>query len=89
MFLNKGGTLFMVKIRLQRTGRHKLALYRIVVADARSPRDGRFLDIIGTYDPNTKPAGIKINNESLASWIKQGAQMTPTVKSILSGKDTK
>jgi small subunit ribosomal protein S16 len=76
----------MVKIRLQRVGRHQLALYRIVVADSHSPRDGRFIEILGTYDPNTNPASIRISSEKVNQWLKNGAKMTPTVSSILKGK---
>jgi len=72
-----------VKIRLTRTGRHSLALYRIVVADSRSPRDGRFIEILGTYNPNTKPATVKINEEVALKWLNNGAQPTDTVRTLL------
>ncbi len=72
-----------VKIRLKRTGRHKSASYRIVVADSRSPRDGRFIEEIGTYMPLVKDGQVKINKEAAAKWIKAGAQPSDTVKNIL------
>lgn len=73
-----------VKIRLARRGRKKLAMYDVVVADARSPRDGRFIEKLGTYDPNTNPASININNERALKWLMNGAQPTDTVKAMLS-----
>ena len=74
-----------VKIRLARTGRHGYASYRIVAADSRSPRDGRFLEILGTYDPNVKDGEGKvvINNEVALKWLKNGAQPTDTVRKLL------
>ena len=72
-----------VKIRLTRTGRHNLALYRIVVADSRSPRDGRFIEVLGTYNPNTKPATVTINEEKALKWLGNGAQPTDTVRTLL------
>ena len=72
-----------VKIRLARTGRHSLALYRIVVADSRSPRDGRFIEILGTYNPNTKPATVTVKEEETLKWLNNGAQPTDTVKTLL------
>lgn len=74
----------MVKIRLARRGRKKLALYDIVVADSRSPRDGRFIEKLGNYNPNTNPATIRINNEQALHWLMIGAEPTDTTKSILS-----
>lgn len=73
-----------VKIRLARRGRRKLAIYDVVVADARAPRDGRFIEKIGTYNPNTDPASININNERALKWLLNGAQPTDTVKAMLS-----
>ncbi|CDG49378.1 30S ribosomal protein S16 [Cardinium endosymbiont of Bemisia tabaci] len=73
-----------VKIRLARCGRRHLAEYDIVVADARSPRDGRFIEKIGNYNPNTAPATIKLNEASALKWLFQGAQPTDTVKTLLS-----
>ncbi len=75
-----------VKIRLARRGRKKLAIYDIVVADARAPRDGKFIEKIGTYNPNTNPASIKLNEESALKWILNGAQPTDTTRAILSYK---
>ena len=72
-----------VKIRLRRMGKKKAPFYRVVVADSRYPRDGRFIDEIGTYNPMTEPAEIKIDNEKAAQWIKNGAQPTDKVKVIL------
>jgi small subunit ribosomal protein S16 len=73
-----------VKIRLTRRGRKKLALYDIVVADARSPRDGRFIEKLGNYNPNTHPATIQLEEESALQWLRKGAQPTHTVRTILS-----
>lgn len=72
----------MVKIRLTRMGDKKSPFYRIVVADERSPRDGRFIDIVGTYNPLTNPAEIKIDAEKAKQWLKNGAQPTDTVNSL-------
>lgn len=73
-----------VKIRLARRGRKKMAIYDVVIADARAPRDGRFIEKIGTYNPNTNPASININNERALQWLLNGAQPTDTVKAMLS-----
>ena len=73
----------MVKIRLRRMGKKKSPFYRIVVADSRSPRDGRFIEEVGYYNPMTNPAEIKVNEEKVQEWLKNGAQPTETVKSIL------
>ena len=72
-----------VKIRLRRLGAKKAPTYRIVVADSRYPRDGRFIEEIGTYNPLTDPASVEIDAEKAQNWIKNGAQPTDTVKSIL------
>jgi small subunit ribosomal protein S16 len=72
-----------VKIRLQRKGRKKRPFYHIVVADARSPRDGRFISKLGTYNPMTKPATIDIDREEAYEWLMKGAQPTDTVRAIL------
>jgi small subunit ribosomal protein S16 len=74
----------MVKIRLARRGRKKLSLYDVVVADARAPRDGRFIEKIGTYNPLTVPASIVLNDEKAFDWLMKGAQPTDTVKAMLS-----
>lgn len=71
------------KIRLQRAGRKSYAFYRIVIADARAPRDGRFTEKIGTYNPNTNPATVDINFERALYWVECGAQPTDTVRNIL------
>lgn len=75
-----------VKIRLARRGRKKLALYDVVVADARSPRDGKFIEKIGIYNPNTNPATIELNEAKAFDWVMKGAQPTDTVKAMLSYK---
>ena len=73
----------MVKIRLRRMGAKKAPYYRIIVADSRSPRDGRCIEEIGTYDPLTEPATIAVDAEKSQQWIKNGAQPTDTVKALL------
>ncbi|MBL7859485.1 MAG: 30S ribosomal protein S16 [Cyclobacteriaceae bacterium] len=73
-----------VKIRLARRGRKKLAMYDVVVADARAPRDGRFIEKIGTYNPLTNPATIDLNDQKAFQWLMNGAQPTDTVKAMLS-----
>ncbi len=73
----------MVKIRLRRMGAKKAPFYRIVVADSRYPRDGRFIEEIGTYNPLTDPASVNVNAERAQEWIKNGAQPTDTVRGIL------
>ena len=73
----------MVKIRLRRMGAKKAPFYRVVVADSRFPRDGRFIEEIGTYDPCVSPAAIKIDAERAQAWIKTGAQPTETVRDLL------
>ena len=72
-----------VKIRLKRMGMKKKPFYRIVVADIRSPRDGRFIEEIGYYNPMTKPAEIKVDGERALAWIKNGAQPTDTARILL------
>ena len=73
----------MVKIRLRRRGAKKATFYRIVVADSRSPRDGRCIEEIGTYNPLTEPATITVDVEKAQTWIKNGAQPTDTVRGLL------
>uniref|UniRef100_UPI0040484B02 30S ribosomal protein S16 n=1 Tax=Roseivirga sp. TaxID=1964215 RepID=UPI0040484B02 len=73
-----------VKIRLARRGRKKQAIYDVVIADVRAPRDGRFIEKIGIYNPNTNPATINIDNEKAFQWVMNGAQPTDTVKAMLS-----
>lgn len=72
-----------VKIRLKRMGAKKAPFYRVVVADSRYPRDGRFIEEIGTYNPLTDPASINIDTEKAEKWIKNGAQPTDIVKTLL------
>jgi small subunit ribosomal protein S16 len=72
----------MVKIRLRRMGAHKKPFYRIVVADSRAPRDGKFIEELGFYDPMTEPANIKIDEEKAKKWLATGAQPTDTVKAL-------
>ena len=73
----------MVKIRLRRMGRRNRPFYRVVVADIRSPRDGKFIDIIGHYNPLTDPATISIDEEKALKWLRYGAQPSDTVRSLL------
>ena len=72
-----------VKIRLRRMGAKKAPFYRIVVADSRYPRDGRFIEEIGTYNPTTTPSEVKVDADKAKQWIANGAQPTDTVKAIL------
>lgn len=71
-----------VKIRLRRLGQKKAPFYRIIVADSRSPRDGRFIDEIGTYDPNVEPAAVKVDEEAAKNWLAKGAQPTEVVSRL-------
>ena len=73
----------MVKIRLRRVGAKNRPSYRVVVADVRSPRDGRFIEVIGHYDPLTQPETVVIDEEKALRWLRQGAQPTATVSSLL------
>ena len=73
----------MVKIRLQRFGKKKAPFYHIVVADSRSPRDGKIIEQIGTYDPMTDPSTINLDTEKVEKWIKNGAKPTDTVKKLI------
>ncbi|MBP3597299.1 MAG: 30S ribosomal protein S16 [Clostridia bacterium] len=73
----------MVKIRLQRVGKKKAPFYHIVVADSKSPRDGKIIEQIGTYDPMTEPSTINLDKEKVATWIKNGAKPTDTVKALI------
>lgn len=74
----------MVKLRIQRFGNTKRPFYRIVAADSKAPRDGSFIEIIGTYNPVTQPAEVKINEEAALKWLQNGAQPTDTVRSLFS-----
>ena len=76
----------MVKIRLTRMGAKKKPFYRIVVADSRSPRDGRFIEVVGNYDPLQNPAVVNVDEEKVINWVMKGAQPTDTVRSLLSQK---
>ena len=78
-----GGEQKMVKIRLQREGKKKAPFYHIVVADSRSPRDGKIIEKIGTYDPMTEPSTIVLDNAKVEQWIKNGAKPTETVKKLI------
>jgi small subunit ribosomal protein S16 len=72
-----------VTIRLTRMGAKKKPFYRLVVADSRFPRDGRFIDVVGTYDPTSNPPAVKLIQEKIGSWLKRGAHPSATVKSLL------
>lgn len=72
-----------VKLRLKRMGAKKRPFYRIVAADSRSPRDGRFIEVVGTYNPITKPAEVKVNEELALKWLQNGAIPTDTVRDLL------
>lgn len=74
----------MVKLRLKRMGKKGMPFYRIVAADSRSPRDGRFIETVGTYNPTKNPAEIKVDKELAMKWLKNGAQPSDTVRNILS-----
>lgn len=73
-----------VRIRLKRVGAHKAPFYRVVVSDSRSPRDGRFIEEIGTYNPVAQPAQVSINEEKALKWLQTGAQASDTVRDLLS-----
>ncbi|MBR1476784.1 MAG: 30S ribosomal protein S16 [Lachnospiraceae bacterium] len=72
-----------VKIRLRRMGQKKAPFYRVIVSDSRSPRDGRFIEEIGTYDPSTEPSTVKIDAEAAKKWLNNGAQPTESVAKLL------
>jgi len=73
----------LVKIRLKRIGAKKSPFYRVVVADSRAPRDGKFIEEIGTYDPMSDPTKFSVDEEKVKEWIAKGAQVTDTVKALL------
>ena len=77
-----GGDI-LVKVRLKRMGTKKRPFYRIVIADSRSPRDGRFIETVGTYDPRKDPSEVTLKGERIRYWLNKGAQPTDTVRSIL------
>ena len=72
-----------VKLRLVRMGKKKQPTYRVVASDARSPRDGRFLEILGTYEPRAEPSTVSIDNEKAVGWLRRGAQPTEPVQKLL------
>ena len=72
-----------VRIRLKRMGAKKRPFYRVIVADARAPRDGRFIDTLGTYNPLTNPAAVKLDPEKVRLWLARGAQPSDTVRSLI------
>lgn len=78
--------IMAVKIRLKRMGQKKAPFYRVVVADSRSPRDGRFIEEIGTYNPVAKPAEVKINEEAALKWLQTGAKPSDTVRNLFSSQ---
>ena len=79
----KGGYIMAVKLRLKRIGSKQRPFYRIIAADSRSPRDGRFIESVGTYDPIKKDENVTVDEEKVLKWLNNGAQPTDTVKSIL------
>ena len=79
----KGENKMAVKIRLRRMGAKKAPFYRVVVADSRSPRDGKFIEEIGTYDPNLEPSAVTVDEEAAKKWLAAGAQPTDVVAKIL------
>ncbi|HKX72188.1 MAG TPA: 30S ribosomal protein S16 [Acidimicrobiales bacterium] len=72
-----------VKLRLMRMGKKKQPTYRVVAADSRSPRDGRFIEIVGIYDPRREPSAIRIDNDKAVDWLRKGAQPTDSVRKLL------
>ena len=76
----------MVKLRLSRFGSKKKPFYRIVAADSRSPRDGRFIEVLGNYDPLQNPAVVNVDEEKVIDWLRKGAQPTDSVRSLLTKK---
>jgi len=72
-----------VKLRLMRMGKKKQPTYRVVAADGRAPRDGRFIEIVGSYDPRTEPSTVRIDNDKALKWLRQGAQPTEPVQKLL------
>ena len=73
----------MVKLRLMRMGKKKQPTYRVVAADSRSPRDGRFIEIVGTYEPRAEPSVVKLDQAKVQKWLSQGAQPTETVAKLI------
>ena len=83
---SKGGSSLATRIRLARIGSKKNPIYRVVVADARAPRDGRFIEIVGRYNPQTEPSTIELNEDKVRDWISKGAQPSDSVKRLLKAK---
>src|SRR5205807_2472112 len=81
-----GGLSLSVKIRLRRIGAKKHPFYRLVVADTRSPRDGKFIEILGTYDPMTEPVKLNIDEEKIKAWLQKGARPSDTARAFLIGR---
>jgi small subunit ribosomal protein S16 len=79
----------MLSIRMRRTGSKKRPFYRVVVAEGRDPREGSFLEVLGTYNPRTKPAKVEIDRERITHWIKKGARPSDTVRTLLARHLTK
>lgn len=79
----------MVKIRSQRFGAKKAPFYRIVATDSRNPRDGRFIEVVGTYDPTTNPETVKVDLEKIQAWVDKGAKLTDTVRTIIARQGLK
>jgi len=84
--VKKGGIFMAVKLRLKRMGAKKRPYYRIVAADSRSPRDGKFIELVGTYNPLTSPAEVKVSEEVALKWLNDGAKPTDTVRDLLSSQ---
>src|SRR3954449_6999591 len=82
-----GGNRVAVKLRLTRVGSKKNPIYRVVAADSRSPRDGKFLEIVGQYNPQTDPSTIELNEEKVKAWLSKGAQPTDSVRKLLKIKN--
>src|SRR5438270_13422395 len=80
---NEGCSSVAVKLRLMRMGKTKQPTYRVVAADSRSPRDGRFIEIVGTYEPRQEPSRIQIDNDKALKWLRDGAQPTERVQKLL------
>jgi small subunit ribosomal protein S16 len=83
MAIPRGGDSLAVRIRLSRVGGKKNPHYRVVVADSRAPRDGKFIEIIGRYNPQTDPSMIEINNEKASAWLNKGAQPSDQARNLL------
>lgn len=82
-YITKERRIMAVTIRLTRMGAKKKPFYRVVVADSRYPRDGRFIEVLGTYNPNLHPAAVNLDRERVETWVKRGANLSTTVRSLL------